>query len=183
MRFPRRCSPRVLVFSLTAFFFAACSGGENGSTPTGPLEQSASTVQVEPSSPTLDALGATVQLSATVRDASGQVISGAPVTWASADDAVASVSSSGQVTAHASGSAAILATSGSASGTASIAVAQVATSARLNADTVALLVGQRGAVSVELTDARGNALQSVDSSGTWTVADPSVVESLVRGAQ
>jgi formylglycine-generating enzyme required for sulfatase activity len=154
----------------------SCGDGESGSTPTEPLDQTPATVEVEPSNPTLDALGATVALSATVRDASGQVISGAPVSWSSSDPDVATVSSSGQVVANANGSASIVATSGTASGTAALTVAQVAASAELSADTLALLEGARGSAAVEITDAQGNALQSPEVSGTWTVSDPSVVE-------
>ena len=71
-------------------------------------------------------------LTAIVRDQSGSPIAGAPVTWASSDQAVATVSSAGLVTAVANGTAVITATSGSASGTASVTVSQVAASVALS---------------------------------------------------
>jgi len=67
-------------------------------------------------------VGSTVTLVATVRDASGSVISGATVAWSSSSSGVASVSSAGVVTAVAVGSATITATSGGVSGAVSITV-------------------------------------------------------------
>ena len=78
-------------------------------------------VTVSPSSGTLT-VGQTVTLGATVRDAAGNVIAGAMVTWSSSDAAIATVSSSGVVSAVAAGTATITATSGTASGTATITV-------------------------------------------------------------
>ena len=81
----------------------------------------AASVTVTPSSRTLT-VGQTVTLSATARDAGGSVISGAPITWSSSDAAIATVSSSGVVSAVGAGTATITATSGTASGTATITV-------------------------------------------------------------
>ena len=78
-------------------------------------------VTVSPSSRTLT-IGQTVTLGATARDAGGNVIAGAPITWTSSNTAVATVSASGVVTAVGAGSATIQATSGTASGTAAITV-------------------------------------------------------------
>ena len=63
------------------------------------------------------------QLSATVRDAVGTTLAGATVSWTTSDEAVATVSSEGLVTAVSSGSGTITATSGSASASASVDVA------------------------------------------------------------
>jgi uncharacterized protein YjdB len=78
-------------------------------------------VTVTPSSRTLT-VGQTVTLGATARDAGGNVIAGAPITWTSTNIAVATVSANGVVTAVGAGSATIQATSGTASGTAAITV-------------------------------------------------------------
>src|SRR2546429_9513499 len=58
------------------------------------------TVTVSPPTATV-ALGQTVQLTATLRDASGNVLTGRTVTWSSSNLAVATVSGSGLVTAGA----------------------------------------------------------------------------------
>jgi hypothetical protein len=80
------------------------------------------TVSVSPASSSLG-VGGTVQLSATTRDASNNVLTGRVVTWSSANPGIASVnSSSGLVTAVAAGSATITATSETKTGTAAITV-------------------------------------------------------------
>lgn len=79
-------------------------------------------VQVSPSEAEL-APGGTLTLTATARDASNAVIAGAPLTWNSTNEAVASVSVSGVVTALAEGTATISATAASgASASANISV-------------------------------------------------------------
>jgi uncharacterized protein YjdB len=79
------------------------------------------TVAVAPSSATLT-VGETTQLQAEPRSASGQPLSGRPVTWVSSASQVASVTSSGLVTALSQGTATITASSEGRSGTASIVV-------------------------------------------------------------
>jgi hypothetical protein len=83
----------------------------------------ATTVVVTPATAELTALGATVRLSAEVRDQNGQVIVGAAATWSSADGSVATVDASGLATAVGNGRATITAIAGSARGTARITVA------------------------------------------------------------
>ena len=56
---------------------------------------------------------ATVQLTATVKDTAGNVITGKPVTWRSKDTTVATVSSTGLVTGVSQGTTYVVATSAS----------------------------------------------------------------------
>jgi hypothetical protein len=79
------------------------------------------TVTLSPASASIGVAG-TQQLSATLRDASGNVLTGRAVAWASSNALVASVSSSGLVTGLAAGSVTITATSEAKSGSASITV-------------------------------------------------------------
>jgi hypothetical protein len=72
----------------------------------------------------LDGLGATLQLTASVKDQTGAVMNGATVSWASSAAGVATVSASGLVTAVATGTATITATSGSLSRNAVASVTQ-----------------------------------------------------------
>ncbi len=67
--------------------------------------------------------GQAQQLTATTRDAGGTVLSGRVVTWSTSNAAVATVSSSGMVTAVGVGTAEITATSEGKSGSASVSVA------------------------------------------------------------
>src|SRR5712691_5406889 len=98
-----------------------------GVTGTAPLSVTTTTpvavasVSVSPaSSSLLD--GATVQLTATTRDANNNVLTGRVVTWSSANTSIISVNSSGLVTAVVAGSASITATSEGQSGSASVTV-------------------------------------------------------------
>src|SRR6185437_10839795 len=77
----------------------------------------AASVAIAPSSVSLTQ-GATAQLSTTVKDTSGNVLTGMIVTWSSSNTNVATVSSSGLVTALAAGNATITATPGDSTGTA-----------------------------------------------------------------
>lgn len=85
--------------------------------PTAPV----ATVAVAPSAATV-AIGLSQQLIATLRDASGNVLTGRSVSWTSSNTSTATVSSSGLVSAAAAGAATVTATSGSASGQATITV-------------------------------------------------------------
>lgn len=75
-------------------------------------------------SPTVDTLlvGETVQLDATVRTESGQVVTDRPVTWTTASAAIATVGATGLVTAVGDGTVLITATSEGKSAQASITV-------------------------------------------------------------
>jgi hypothetical protein len=79
-------------------------------------------VSVAPGTATLANAG-TQQLVATLKDASGNVLTGRTVSWASSNAAVAPVNAAGLVSGVAAGSVTITATSGGRSGTAAITVA------------------------------------------------------------
>src|SRR2546422_433456 len=81
-------------------------------------------VTVTPATPTVF-LGQTVQLTATPKDANGNVLNGRVVIWASDNTAVATVSSTGLVTGVTQGQATITATSETESGTAAVAVGRL----------------------------------------------------------
>lgn len=79
------------------------------------------TVTVAPTSASVVA-GATTSLTATVKDQSGNVMSGQTVTWTTSNGAAATVNSSGVVSGVAAGSATITATSSGKTGTSAITV-------------------------------------------------------------
>ena len=84
--------------------------------------QSVGSIAIEPTSATLMALGETVQLTATVLDQNRQPVADAIVTWSSSDEAVATVSGQGLVTAVSNGTATITGRSGSASASAIVTI-------------------------------------------------------------
>lgn len=86
------------------------------------VAQEVQVVTLSPSSATLTAIAETVQLTATAEDGNGNPVTGASIDWASSDATVAMVSSTGLVTAVATGTAAITASSGAASAASSITV-------------------------------------------------------------
>jgi hypothetical protein len=112
----RRVFLAFLVFGLVNL--AGC--GDGGTDP--PI---AATVTLSPTTLSFGSFGETQQLTTTVLDGNGATISSASVTWESSGPSVASVSSTGLVTAVANGTATITATSGSAEGTASVDVGTI----------------------------------------------------------
>src|SRR4029077_13121573 len=102
----------------------ATSEGQSGTAAVTVASVPVATVTVTPS-PASVQQGATVQLTATPKDANGNPLSGRVVSWASNNTAVATVNGSGLVTGVAAGTATITATSESKSGTSSITVASV----------------------------------------------------------
>ena len=97
------------------------AAGTTKASTTTPPPVPVATVTVSPASATLD-IGATSQLSATTRDANGNVLTGRVVTWTSANTAIATVSATGLVTAKAGGTTQVTATSEGKIGSASITV-------------------------------------------------------------
>ena len=107
---------------LTAvLLLAACESPTTGKLHGAP--SFATSITLSATSLSFSSVGATQQLSATVKDQNGATMSGATVTWTTSAASVATVSSTGLVTSVADGSATITATEGSVSATASVSVA------------------------------------------------------------
>lgn len=83
-------------------------------------------IVIDPASIMLDAIGQTIQLSASVYDQYGAVMSSAVVSWTSGDDAVATVNTDGDVTAVNNGNTEISARSGGISASVNATVIQSA---------------------------------------------------------
>ena len=129
-------------------------------------------MHVSPGTAELSALGATVQLSAEVRDQAGRAMPGAAVSWASADTTVATVDAPGLVTAVGNGAATVTATSGSASGTATVTVAQAVDSVVVSPPSVTVATGDTLRLSAEALDANGHPVAGVEFA--WSSSDASV---------
>src|SRR5207245_8359632 len=98
----------------------ATSEGQSGTATVTVTVAPVAAVTVTPSSGTV-AIGQTVQLTATPRDASGNPLTGRAIGWSSSDNTIATVSSTGLVSGVAAGGpVTITATSEGTSGTASI---------------------------------------------------------------
>jgi plastocyanin len=114
---PLRHSLAILGLTLAA----SCGGGG-----TEPVQDNTVASVTIASSATTIAPGATVQLNATAKTAAGATVGGLTPTWSSSNQAVATVNTSGLVTAVANGVATITATMGGVSGTRVITVQTVA---------------------------------------------------------
>jgi uncharacterized protein YjdB len=100
----------------------ATSEGKSGQATLTVNQVPVASVTVSPSSASLT-VGQTTQLTATARDANNNVLTGRSVTWSSSNPSIASVNSSGLVTANGPGSATIVASSEGKAGSAAVAVA------------------------------------------------------------
>lgn len=105
---------KILVTSLAALA-AACSDS------TGSTAGAVDHVRVSAPATRLD-VGATMQLTATPLTSRGKPVAGLPVSWGSSDDAVATVSPTGLVTARGAGAVVITAVSDSRSGSTTLTV-------------------------------------------------------------
>lgn len=129
--------------------------GEPSNIAQGTTVQDRGRLEITPRSVSLTGVGSTQQLTVVARDASGNTISNPGVTWSSSNTGVATVSSTGLVTARAVGTALI-----------------VAAAACCTADTVALSVDE-GTTNRNLVfrstwaTATGNSDQAVSDGGLW----------------
>jgi uncharacterized protein YjdB len=154
---------------------SASTDGVSGSTGFTVTTVPVASVTVEPSSVQLS-VGGTAQLSASAKDATGAALTQRVTQWASANPAVASLSSTGLLTAVGPGNTTVTATVDGVSGSAAVAVAPPPP-APVATITVALAspsltVGQTTQATATLRDAAGNVL--VGRSVTWSSTDPTL---------
>lgn len=164
-RTPAATAYRGAALLALGYSLAACSDSSSG-------PPTAASVEVTPNQAS-PRVGETVQLSASVKDAGGNILSGQSVSWSSSASAVASVSNSGLVTAHAPGQAIITAASGSRSGIATINVAPDPIASIAVAPTNdTLFIGETVQLVATMRDANDNIV--TDRQITWTSASPAI---------
>ena len=120
-------------------------------------------------------VGQTTQATATPKDGHALPLTGRVVTWSSSAPGIASVSSTGVITAVAPGTAMINATSEGVTGTLAMSVTSTATSVAtvsVSLSSAAMNVGQTGQATAIAKDANGNTI----SAGTpsWSTSNASV---------
>ncbi|MXY48485.1 MAG: Ig domain-containing protein, partial [Gemmatimonadetes bacterium] len=173
----------MITASIYFMILAGCGGGDSGPTsptppdptpPTPPPAPVATSITVAPSSHTLASIGATVQLTATVRDQNNNTMTGQAVTWTSSVTAVATVSGNGLVTAVSNGTTQITARSGNASGTANITVAEpVPTRIAVTPSSHTLeTIGATVQLTATVRDQRNNVMSG--QTITWSSGDAAV---------
>jgi uncharacterized protein YjdB len=151
----------VTAVAVGAAVITATSGGISGTahvTVAAASPAPVASVTVSPASTSLT-VGGTAQLTATDKDAGGNVLAGRSVTWSSSNNATATVNSSGVVTAVAAGSATITASSGGQTGTASVTVGQApVASVTVTPATSSITTGQTLQLTATAYDAGGHVL-------------------------
>ncbi len=164
----------LVAVSLSATLWAYACGDGATEPPTPPPDPPRpTTVAVTPATAQLGALGATVQLTAEVRDQNGNAMAGAAVNWASSAATVATVDGSGLVAAAGNGTATITATAGGASGTAAVTVMQTPESVAVTpAEATLSALGATLRLAAEAFDSNGRAVAGLDFS--WESSDEAV---------
>jgi uncharacterized protein YjdB len=129
-------------------------------------------VTVSPPASTVN-VGSTVNLTATVRDAAGNALTGRAITWTSSSPSVANVSSTGTVTVLAFGPpVTITATTEGRSGTATITIVRPVASVTVTPPTNTVSVGATLTLTATPRDDAGVVL--LDRTITWTSSNPAV---------
>ncbi len=150
---------------------SACSGEKT----TAPV--TVSSVSLSNSSGTLQ-YGQTVQLTASVLSSNGSTLTGRPLAWSSSNDAIASVSSTGLVTAGAvrggnAETATITVTSDGKSASAVVTVAPIsAATVTLSLSQFSLYIGQTTQLGVTTKDVTGGTLTG--RAVAWSSASPTI---------
>jgi uncharacterized protein YjdB len=165
----------------------ATSEGATGTATVTVSPEPVAIVEVTPS-PTSVFVGATIQLTATPRDSSGQALTGRTVTWTSGSPVLASVSSSGLVTGLAAGNAVIIATIDGRQGSATVTVRMLSVASVTVAPTTASVdVGLTVTLTATTRDASGNVLfgrivgWSTSAPAIATVSSTGVVTGVAAG--
>ena len=152
----------------------ACGGGDDdgdGGTPPPPPPTPVASVTITPG-PTTLSVGATTQLSATARDGQGNVLTGRAISWSSSVQGVATVSTTGLVTAVLAGTTQIRATVEGVTGEVTITVSPLPGS-----PTGSLTTGRARHTATLLADGRvlvtgGHALDTPQSLRSTEVYNP-----------
>ncbi|MEP7327237.1 MAG: Ig-like domain-containing protein [Gemmatimonadota bacterium] len=146
----------------------------------------ANTITLTPNAPVIAQLSS-VQLTAHVVDRNGDIIAGAPITYVSADPALAVVSPTGNVTSVGpSGSVLIGAQSGALNASVSVVIAQVPTTLSLVPDPLPIAVGGTGRLNARVLDAVGAPIAGAtftftsNNTGLVTVDNTGLVTSVAQ---
>jgi uncharacterized protein YjdB len=165
-------SGRVSAVAPGTATITATSGTQAGASVVTVIPAPVASVVVSPSSATTLVTG-TVQLTATPLDSGGNPLTGRVVTWATNAPAVASVGSTGLVTAVAAGNATITATSETKSGNATITITNVSVaSVSVSPASVSLPAGATTQLTATPRDGAGAALSG--RVVTWGSSAPAV---------
>jgi uncharacterized protein YjdB len=150
----------------------ARAGGKSA-TATVTVSASVSSVEVTPN-PAQVALEQTTQLTATVRDANGNELTGRDITWESSNEAIATVNDNGIVSGMSEGDVDITATAEGEAGTALVQVTRPVETVSVTPDPVTLDVAETEQLTAVARDVNGDEIQLNSDSFTWRSGDQSI---------
>lgn len=150
----------------------ATSEGQVGSATVVVIAVPVASVTVSPASKTMN-VGDTATFSATTKDAQGHVLTGRVITWSSDNTAVATVDSTGLVTAVGAGSANITATSEGQTGSSAVTVNPVPVgSVIVKPQDTTMTAGDSAQFSAQTLDSKGNPLDG--RAVSWSTSDKKI---------
>ncbi len=150
----------------------ATSEGTSGTASLTVSNVAVGSVTVQPQSPSIQQ-GSNVQLSATIRDVNGVIVTDRVITWTSGNAAVATVSSTGVVTGTGAGSATITATCEGKSGSSTVTVSLVPVGSVSVAPTP-VTIRISGTTTLIATVKDVNGLVVTNRGVTWSSSTPGV---------
>ena len=172
-------SPSRLCLLLAAASAGAGLGCSNNNT-TGSNVLVVSQVEISPNGAGL-IVGQTQQFAATPKTSGGTPVSGRDVRWSTSSPAVATVSTSGLVTAITVGSASISATVDRVAGAVTVDVSPVpVASVTVNPGQAAILVGETAQLAATPRDGQGNALSG--RTVAWESDNPAIASVTTTGS-
>lgn len=169
MNVPRNATLRRIPFLALLLLVPLAACGDDDPVDPDPV---IATVQVSPATATLDAVGASTQMTATAVDTDGDPVTGATFTWASGDESVAMVDATGTVTAAGAGETQISATADGVSGTATVTVDLAVTSLELTPADTTVRVGGTVTYQASALDSNDNPIDG--ATVAWSSSDAAV---------
>lgn len=165
-------SGKVTAVDSGTAIIAASVSGISGQSTIVVMPKSVASITVAPASASLF-INQSVQLTATLKDSSGKVLTGRTVAWSSSNTAAATVDQSGFVLAIATGTTTITAKSGNATGTSAITVSNVPVKTiTISPANPSVIVGQTTTLTATAKDSAGNVLTG--RAITWTSSNTNV---------
>ena len=148
--------------------------GKSTTVPVFVVDPTVATVTVTATVPTTFFVGETLQATSTARDASNNALTSFVTSWTSSAPTVASVSTSGLITALAAGTTTITAASGGKTGTLNITVSLVPVARVVLTLPKAAQVGRSTSVAAELRNSSGTVLTSTSRAFGWHSSNESI---------
>ena len=148
--------------------------GKSTTVPVFVVDPTVATVTVTATVPTTFFVGETLQATSTARDASNNALTSFVTTWTSSAPTVASVSTTGLITALAAGTTTITAASGGKMGTLNITVSLVPVARVVLTLPKAAQVGRSTSVAADLRNSSGTALSSTSRAFGWHSSNESI---------